>query len=123
VRLIDHRIGKKPQPSAKAFFEDVCTTLFRMRADDCRAMGGTYCFELKGRGGGSWTLDFANTTLIRRECEATLVLRTTTEAFEALLAGELDVPVAVADGTLTFEGDPKLFSNLAKFTAPQSRPS
>src|SRR5687767_13236556 len=96
--------GEKDARRTREFFEHVVPTLLRLRAADCRDAGGSYGFVLSGTDGGCWTIDFGALTVAPRLREATLVLRTTAAAFAAMLAGELDVAAAVADGTIRYDG-------------------
>jgi SCP-2 sterol transfer family len=114
------QLNKNLAPKVRTFFESVCPLLFAARAEFCRQVGGRYRFRIRGDGGGDWVLDFATLQVLSGDSAADNNLTVTMSAvsFVELLQGTLDVPVAMADGRLSYEGERSCFFHLATFTNP-----
>lgn len=105
--------------SAKTFFEDICPALLEERAELCRSLGRRYAFDLRGPGGGAWTIDFAAGAIALGVHPSDLEVTVKVDDFEALLAGDLELGEGLASHRVHVRGDLALFEQLAEFTRPK----
>ncbi len=118
--LISIRTNRANSFPVQRFFESVCPKLFELRASLCHALGGRYAFDLEGRGGGRWVIDFCALRARPDTGPADLEIQMSTKQFEALLRGALDLGSAIDRGDVRLRGARTLFENLSVFTHPPS---
>ena len=116
LSALNIRSGDDKGTKPAVFFDRVCAFLFDFRADYCKAEGGRYAFELSGKSGGNWVIDFDALTVDDDIGRAELLVKMSGEDFGRFLDGKLDTQAAQADGRFSFVGERNLFANLAAFT-------
>jgi hypothetical protein len=101
---------KTPAPGTVApatFFGHVLPTLLQ-DADDARTRdGGRFAFDVRGDGGGAWTVDLEARSVAPALQDADVVLTLSTTACSALLDGR------VRPGDVAVVGDARLLRRLA----------
>lgn len=105
---------------ARAYFEDIVPRLLRSRPLQGE-LAARIGFRLHGESGGSWTIDGVDGRVLAGIQDPRATLTADVGTFESMLAGNLDVIAALADGRLQISGERSLFSGLAALlAAPQS---
>ncbi len=103
------------------WFDRVLPALLVQRFDDFLAVRGDIGFRV---GDERWTLCFGDVERpVRRGGSrgTVLELRFSERAFEAFIAGTLDIPAARAGGELSAVGEVTLLQTLATFMSPVQR--
>ena len=113
------KTGEPETVSPQTFFTDVCPKILTAQKDICAKIGGTYGIQLFGDKGGAWTLNFATAKVDTGVADKVdFYLEMQAADFENMMMGKLDVLGSAKDGKIRFEGNPKMFSNLASVLRP-----
>ncbi len=97
--------------TAKELFDDVLPRLLRENPERAREFGGLIAFELKGRGGGSWTVDarsLAPKVLPGKAAEVPCTVVAEVADFEAMLAEPKAALPLYQQGKIRVVGDSAL---------------
>lgn len=101
------------------FFTNLCPKILEAQKEPCAKLGGAYAIQLFGDKGGAWTLDFTKAAVESGIADKPdLYLEMDSADFIAMMRGTLNVEAAAKDGRIAFEGDPRLFNNLAVVLQP-----
>lgn len=105
--------------SPTEFFTDLCPKILEAQKEPCAKLGGAYGIQLFGDKGGSWTLDFTKGAVNSGIADKVdLYLEMEAADFALMMKGNLNVEAAAKAGKISFEGDPRLFNNLAVVLQP-----
>ena len=97
--------------TARELFEDVLPRLLRENPERAREFGGIIAFDLKGKGGGVWTVDARSLSpTVTSGKAAAVVCTVTAEAvdFEAMLAEPKAALPLYQQGKIRVVGDSAL---------------
>lgn len=112
-------VGDPTEVNPKDFFSDICPKILELQAEPCAQLGGAYGIQLFGDAGGAWTLDFPTAKVSDGIADGVdLYLEMDVDDFKTMMKGNLDIQASVLAGKIRFEGDPKLFGNLAAVLQP-----
>jgi putative sterol carrier protein len=111
--------GDPVEITVQQFFSDICPKILEANKEACAKLGGYYGFQIFGEGGGNWTLDYTKSE-VRDSLDEKLDLYLEMDAadFLGLMKGTLDIEASAKEGKIRFEGDPRLFNNLAAVMQP-----
>ena len=104
--------------TARELFEDVLPRLLRVNPERAREFGGIIAFDLKGKGGGVWTVDARSLSPTVTSGKAGAVVCTVTaEAadFEAMLAEPKATLSLYQQGRIRVLGDSALAASFHRF--------
>jgi len=110
-----------PQPdhaTAHSFFEIVCQNLLLMRKQTCHFKAGICAFDIYGKQGGRWVIDFARLKIERSDTVADLSLVFQQEDFNQLLLGNLTITDIYAKQRMMVVGNNSLLANLIILFSP-----
>lgn len=111
--------GEPIEFSPNDFFNDLCPKILEAQKEPCAKLGGQYGIQLFGDKGGAWTLDFTKAAVQSGIADKVdLYLEMASEDFISMMKGTLNVEAAAKAGKISFEGDPRLFNNLAVVLQP-----
>jgi hypothetical protein len=111
--------GEPIEFSPSDFFTDLCPKILQAQKGPCAQLGGAYGIQLFGDKGGSWTLDFTTAAVAAGIADKVdLYLEMDSSDFVSLMKGTLDVEAAAKAGKISFNGDVRLFNNLAVVLQP-----
>jgi dTDP-4-amino-4,6-dideoxygalactose transaminase/hydroxypyruvate isomerase len=102
--LCDQRPATSRQRSAEEFFADVTARLHTLQLPIKRSLA----LVLGGAPDQAWKVDFPNKRVIRGERDGACVLHASEPDFLSLVNGTEQAGQLIADGRLTWEGDPQL---------------
>ena len=100
--------------TAKELFEDVLPRILRENPERAREFGGSIAFDLKGKGGGVWTVDARSLTprVVSGKAASALCIVTAEVAdFEAMLAEPKEALPLYQQGRIRVEGESALAAN------------
>lgn len=111
-----------PEPmdfSPSDFFTDLCPKILQAQKEPCAKLGGAYGIQLFGDKGGSWTLDFTTAAVNTGIADKVdLYVEMESADFVSMMKGTLNIEAAAKAGKISFNGDPRLFNNLAVVLQP-----
>lgn len=114
-----HHPSLTPGPderSIKAFFEVGCASLLKVGAPVLPS--GTCRFRVRGKGGGTWTLDFDKGRVTHDDVAfATAEVDAGADDLQALLDGRLPPEEALRHGRMEVRGDPQVLRAIARVFA------
>ena len=97
-----------PSLTPADYFQVVLPTLLRWKGPAAAALGATVLFEVRGSGGGSWTVRLRPPkagVVEGSEWKADLTIRITAEEMVNMLTGKFDAHRAIAAGNIELAGD------------------
>ncbi|MBN2358330.1 MAG: SCP2 sterol-binding domain-containing protein [Deltaproteobacteria bacterium] len=113
------KTGEPQDITPEQFFSDICPKILEAQKEPCAKLGGTYGIQLFGERGGAWTLDFPRATVNNGIGDKVdLYLEMDAEDFASMMKGKLDIEAAARAGKIRFNGDARLFGNLAAVLLP-----
>lgn len=111
--------GEPMEFSPTDFFTDLCPKILEAQKEPCAKLGGAYGIQLFGDKGGSWTLDFTKAAVNAGIADKVdLYVEMETADFVSMMKGTLNIEAAAKAGKISFNGDPRLFNNLAVVLQP-----